>query len=118
MKRLISLLVMLFTLTVFISPNNYVIRESQYITKDKISTKKSVNIPIIITDDKIIIYSTATQIYNYVVLDKKDYSSHIYLKLFVEDENYQYGTIYMTIYKNFTHLDIVYTDVTLKYRIW
>ena len=67
MKRLISLLVMLFTLTVFISPNNYIIRESQYITKDKISTKKSVNIPIIITDDRIIIYSTATQIYNYIV---------------------------------------------------
>lgn len=118
MKKLISVLVMLFTLTVFISPNNYVIRESQYITKDKISTKKNVNIPITITDDRIIIYSTTTQIYDYIVLDKKDYSSYIYFKLFVEDENYQCGTIYMTIYKDFTHLDIVYTDVTLKYRIW
>jgi hypothetical protein len=118
MKRLISLFAMLFTLTVFISPNNHIIRESQYITKDKISTKKSVNIPITITENRIIIYSTTTQIYDYVVLDKKDYPSYTYFKLFVEDESYQYGTMYMKISKDFIHLDIVYTDVTLKYRIW
>ena len=119
MKRLLLTLSILFTLTIFASPNNMdlSIRKANIIVGDQQTGWKDVDILAIISDTTIIIYSDEIQIYDYVLINKKEFTDYTYYVLSVENKYYKLGTTYIRIYKDINKItmDIVYNDVTIKY---
>lgn len=122
MKRLLLTLSILFTLTVFASPNSmdFSIRKANIIVGDQQTGWKDVDILAVISDTRISIYSDEVQIYDYVLINKKEFKDYTYYVLSVENRYYKVGTTYIRIYKNINKvtMDIVYSDVTIKYILW
>lgn len=122
MKRLLLTLSILFTLTVFASPNNmdFSIRKANIIVGDQQTGWKDVDMLATISDTRITIYSDETQIYDYVLINKKEFTDYTYYVLSVENRYYKLGTTYIRVYKNINKItmDIVYSDVTVKYILW
>lgn len=122
MKRLLLTLSILFTLTVFASPNSmdFNIRKANIIVGDQQTGWKDVDILAVISDTRISIYSDEVQIYDYVLINKKEFKDYTYYVLSVENRYYKVGTTYIRIYKNINKvtMDIVYSDVTIKYILW
>ena len=108
MKRLLLTLSILFTLTVFASPNNmdFSIRKANIIVGDQQTGWKDVDILAVISDTTIIIYSDEIQIYDYILINKKEFKDYTYYVLSVENKYYKVGTTYIRIYKDINKIKL------------
>lgn len=123
MKKLLLTIGILFTISIFASPNNDMyatIKQANIISGDQQTGWKNVEILFYMSDTQIIIYSDEVQTYEFYMLNKKEYKDYTYYVLYLENKYEAKGTAYIKFYKNIdkTTLDIVYKDLTLKYIIW
>lgn len=122
MKKLLLTLSILFTFTAFVLPNDMVLNiyKSNVIVGSQQTGWKDVDILAIISDTRITIYSDETQIYDYLFINKKEFTDYTYYVLSVENRYYKLGTAYIRVYKNINKvtMDIIYSDVTIKYILW